>query len=115
MAPSPTVVTHFKDLAVDDEVRDAIEKHCARLAQEFQEVMRFEFTLVENGSGFAANGHVTGKNRDLSAQADGPALRSAAERALDKIERQLRKIHDKRIFSQRREAQKAPPKRKNPE
>jgi ribosome-associated translation inhibitor RaiA len=32
---------------------------------------------------------------------------------LDKIERQLRKVHDKRIFSLRREAQRDPPKRRN--
>jgi hypothetical protein len=35
----------------------------------------------------------------------------AAEKLLVKVERQLRRVHDKRIFVQRREAQRHPPKR----
>ena len=37
----------------------------------------------------------------------------AADKVLDKIERQLRTLHDKRIFSQRREAQRDPPKKRS--
>ena len=112
MSDSPSVVTHFKDLTIDEEVREVVERHCAQLAREFHEVMSFELTLEQDGAGFTAHGRVTGKNRDLSAQADGPALRGAAERLLDKLQRQLRKLHDKSVYAQRREAQKVPPKRK---
>jgi ribosomal subunit interface protein len=113
MAERPTVVTTFKDLDADERVRDAIEKRCARLADEFREVTRFEITLAEDGAGFAVHGHVTGKGRDVGAQAEAKDLGPAADRLLDKVERQLRKFHDKQIFSQRREAQRDPPKKKN--
>jgi ribosome-associated translation inhibitor RaiA len=35
----------------------------------------------------------------------------AVDAVLDKVKRQLRKAHDKRIFAQRRDAQRHPPKR----
>ena len=113
MAERPTVVTTFKDLDANESVRDAIEKRCARLAGEFREVTRFEITLAEDGGGFSVHGHVTGKGRDVDAQAEATDLGPAADRLLDKVERQLRKFHDKEIFSQRREAQRDPPKKKS--
>lgn len=112
MAESPTVVTTFKDLEADERVRETIEKRCTQLAQEFPEVTRFEINLAEDGAGYAVHGHVTGKGRDVGAQADASELAPAADRLLEKLERQLRKSHDKQIFAQRREAQRDPPKRK---
>jgi ribosomal subunit interface protein len=113
MAERPTVVMTFKDLPADEHLRDAIEKRCAHLADEFREVSRFEITLAEDGGGYTVHGHVTGKGGDLGAQAGATQLAPAADRLLDKVERQLRKFHDKRIFTQRREAQRDPPKKKN--
>jgi ribosomal subunit interface protein len=112
MAERPTVVTTFKDLPTDERVRETIEKRCTQLAEEFPEVTRFEISLAEDGSGYAVHGHVTGKGRDLGAQAEASALAPAADRLLEKVARQLRKFHDKQIFAQRREAQRDPPKRK---
>jgi len=113
MGEHSTVVT-FKELSADERVREAIEKRGARLAEEFQEITRVEVTLSEDGAGFAAHGHVTGKGSDVGAQAEATDLGAAADRLLDKLERQLRKHHDKRIFSQRRTERRDPHKKRDP-
>ncbi len=113
MTDRPTVVTTFKDLESDERLRETIERRCAQLADEFQEVTRFEITLTEDGSGFSVHGHVTGKGRNVGAQAEASELAPATDRLLDKVERQLRKVHDKQIFSQRRDAQRHPVKKSN--
>ncbi len=112
MADQLVVVVHFKDLSTDEELRDAIQARCEEFAREFHELARCEVNLEEAGAGFLAHGHVTGKNTDVATHATADTLRPAVDRVLDKIERQLRKQHDKRIFAQRREAQRDPPKRK---
>ena len=112
MAERPVVVTTFKDLPADERVRETIEKRCTQLAQEFPEVSRFEISLAADGSGYTVHGHVTGKGRDVGAQAEATELLPAADRLLEKLARQLRKFHDKQIFTQRREAQRDPPKKK---
>jgi ribosomal subunit interface protein len=112
MTERPSVLVHTKDLDVEEDVRTSIEKRCAHLAEEFREVARFEITISENGAGFLVNGHATGKNTDVATHADASQPGPAADRVLDKIEKQLRKVHDKRIFAQRRDAQRDPPKRR---
>jgi ribosome-associated translation inhibitor RaiA len=106
VAENPMVLVSFKDIEHDEPTRDAIHKRCEALAAEFHEVTRFEITLLQDGVGFAGHGHVTGKREDVGAQATAKELLPAAEGLLDKLERQLRKHHDKRIFAQRREAQR---------
>ncbi len=108
-----TVVT-FKELSADERVREAIEKRCAHLAEEFQEITRVEVTLSEDGAGYTVHGHVTAKGSDVGAQAEASDLGAAADRLLDKLERQLRKHPDKRIFTQRRTARRDPPKKRDP-
>jgi ribosomal subunit interface protein len=112
MAGRLTVVVHFKDLSSDDELRESIEKRCENLARDFHEISHCEIRLEEDGAGFVAHGHVTGKGTDVATQAGASELGPAVDRVLDKVERQLRRVHDKRIFSQRRDAQRDPPKRK---
>jgi ribosomal subunit interface protein len=107
-----TLVTNFKDMSSDEDVRDAIEKRCQHVSAEFQEIVRIEITLTPDGVGFTAHGHVTGKNTDIATHASSTKLLLAAEKLLDKVERQLRRVHDKRIFAPRREAQRKPAKRK---
>ena len=111
MTEGSPVVVHFKDLPSSERVRTVIESRCEQFASEFQEVMRFEITLTQMGTDVEAHGHATGKNTNVVTQASGKNPRAAADQVLDKIEKQLRKIHDKRIFAQRREAQRNPPKR----
>jgi ribosomal subunit interface protein len=115
MTEQPIVVISFKDLPVDERVRETIEKRSQHLGVEFREITRIEITLSEDGPGYTVHGHVTGKNTDVGTHAVASELAPAADRMLDKIEKQLRRVHDKRIFSQRRDARKDPPKRKNPE
>jgi ribosomal subunit interface protein len=114
MAERPTVVTTFKDIPADESVRDLIEKRCEHFADEFHELHRMEVSLAEDGQGFTAHGHFPCKGHDVGAQSAGGELGPAVDKLLDKIERQLRTHHDKRIFSQRRDAQKHPPKKRTP-
>lgn len=111
MASEPTVVIHFKDVPSSEKVREAMEDRCAHLTSEFEEATRFEISFSPHGTDVEAHGHATGKNTNVATQATGKNLRAAGDQVLEKIERQLRKNHDKRIFSQRRDAQRHPPKR----
>ena len=115
MSPDSPIVVHFKEVPNSEKVREAIESRCDQLAAEFEEVTRFEISLSPYGNDIEANGHATGKKTNVATQATGKNLRVAADQVLDKIERQLRKNHDKRIFSQRRDAQRNPAKRVAPE
>ena len=111
MALAPPVVVHFKEVPNSEKVRRSIEARCEQLASEFEEVARFEITFAPLGAEVEAHGHATGKNTNVATHASGKNMRAAADGVIEKIERQLRKIHDKRIFSQRREAQRHPAKR----
>ena len=115
MTQSPTVIVHSKDLAVEleESVKNSIERRCEHLAEAFREVTRFEITFNGAGAGYDVHGHATGKNTDVATHAKASDPGPAADMVLDKIEKQLRRVHDKRIFSQRREAQRDPPKRRN--
>jgi ribosomal subunit interface protein len=109
----PTLVISFKDLPTDEPLREAVERRCLHIAGEFPEITRIEVTLAEDGSGFSAHGHVhvAGKNAAVNTQAEASEMGHAADRLLDRVEKQLRRFHDKRIFTLRREAQKHPPKK----
>ena len=112
MTSNPSVVVHFKDVEVDDQVRLSIERRCDQMAGEFPELDHIELTVLEDGAGVSVHGHATGKNTDVATHAQAGDARPASDQVLDRIERQLRKGHDKRIFSQRREARRDPPKRR---
>ncbi len=105
--PDPNVLVSFKDISTSERVRATVEDRCARLAEEFPETTKFEITLTPDGDGYSAHGHVTGRHTDVAGHADGSQLGEAADRMLDKLERALRKVHDKKIFKGRREAKKA--------
>ena len=111
MTEKPNVVIHFKEVEHDEPLKDSIEKQCQLLADNFHEITRIEVSLEESAAGFTAHGHMTGKGIDVATQSEASQLAPAVDLVFDKIERQMRKIHDKRIFSQRREAQRDPPKR----
>ena len=113
MTDNPSVVIHFRDVEQDEPLREFIEKKSQNLGNEFREVSKIEISLAPNGAGFIANGHVTGKGTDIATQVKASELTPAVDSVFDKVERQLRKHHDKRIFSKRREAQRAPAKRVN--
>jgi ribosome-associated translation inhibitor RaiA len=105
MSQTPTVVISFKDMDGNEDLREKIEKGCAALAAEFPETTRFEITLAPDGVGHTAHGHVTGRATEVAAHADAIEVAHAADRVLDLLEKLLRKVHDKHVFAQRREAQ----------
>jgi len=111
MTKNPSVVIHFREVEQDEPLREFIEKKGEHLGNEFREVSKIEISIGPNGAGFIANGHVTGKGTDIATQVKASELTPAVDSVFDKVERQLRKHHDKRIFAQRREAQRAPAKR----
>ena len=111
MAQTTPVLVHFKDMDSSERILKSIEKRCEQLRDEFHEVARFEITVSEEGAGYSVQGHVTGKNTDIGTHAKAGDAGPAADALLDKIERQLRRIHDKRIYAQRRDARRDSPKR----
>lgn len=119
MAATPTVVISAKDVPTDeperrallDDVRERIEQSCRALAEEFPETTRFEIILSTDGLSYAAHAHVTGRSTEVAPQATATDLRAAADQLMDRVEKQLRRLHDKRIFTPRREAMLNNPKR----
>ena len=106
MTQRSSVVIHFGEVEHNEQLRENIESQCERLTQEFPEITKIEIGLTANGVGFEAHGHVTGKGIDIATAATASALPPATDLVFNKAERQLRKIHDKRIFTQRREARR---------
>jgi ribosome-associated translation inhibitor RaiA len=119
MKDRPQVVFHERDVELDREVdasiRSAIDRRCEHLAEEFREVAKFELTLEAEGAGFRVHAHATGKHTDVATHADAAEPGPAVDKALEGLAKQLRKQHDKRIFAQRRDAQRDPPKRRSGE
>ncbi len=107
----PAVVVSFKDMDTSDKVRDMVETRCLAFAEEFPETTKYEIILSPDGSGHTAHGHVTGRGTDVASHASGHEVGEAANKLLDKLERALRRTHDKKIFKNRRDAQKADLKR----
>jgi ribosome-associated translation inhibitor RaiA len=107
MAQDADVIVRFKDFATNDEIKGILEARCRHLAQEFPETSHYELTLSLDADDVSAHAHVTGRRTQVAAHAKSDDLRQAGERALDKLERELRREHDKRIFAPRREAQRA--------
>lgn len=111
MTERRSVMIRFKDVENDDAVREALERRCHVMGETFPETMRLELTFQPNAGTIEAHAHATGKATNVAAHASAPELRPAGERALDRLERELRREHDKRIFKNRRTAQKATGKR----
>lgn len=102
-----SVLIHFRDVQTDEAVKEHLTARCHQLANEFPETAHFELTLEHEHGHVRAHGHVTGKNTDAAAHSppiDG--LRAAGDSLLDKLHTELRKHHDKRIFTERRREQK---------
>ena len=89
-----------------DELRERIEARGQALAKEFPEVTHLELSVSANGASYEASAHVTGKDTEVACHADASDVEPAADKLLDRVRQQLRRTHDKRIFSHRRDAQK---------
>jgi ribosome-associated translation inhibitor RaiA len=108
---NPVIAVNFKDMPVDENVREDVEGRCRALAEEFPELTHVEVTLTPDGVGFASSGRVTGKSTEVASHTAGGEPGHAADRLLDTLRHQLRRSHDKRIFARRRAAQLQNPKR----
>ena len=106
-----TVVISFKDLETDETLRETVEKRCRTLASEFPKSTRYEITISPEGSGHVTHARVSGGSIHLDTHGSAIEMGLAADKALEKVEHQLRRIHDKRLFARRRAAKKANPKR----
>ena len=107
MAQDAGVIVRFKDFANNLEVREILEARCHHLAEEFPETSHYELTLSLDSDDVSAHAHVSGKHTQFASHASASDMRQAGELAIDKLERELRREHDKRIFAPRREAQRA--------
>ena len=101
------VIVHFKGLEEHTELQEAVEKRCLHLADEFAETDLYEVSISPDANDLTAHAKVTGKQTSVSSHATAPDPQQAADAALDRLERELRKDHDKRIFAPRREARRA--------
>ncbi len=111
MAAAPTITITVRDLELDADAREAIEARCRDLAREFPETTHFEITVSQDADQPVAHAHVTGKGTDVAAHASNAEPSRAADQMLNQVQKQLRRVHDKRIFSRRREGRRNPPKK----
>ncbi len=103
MTLSRNTVVNFKDVPTSPAVRSFVEERCEQLAEEFPEELRFEVTIIPEGDGFTAHGHVKGRDIDVAANHDWEEeAGKAADQLIEKLHSQLRKNHDKKIFNARR-------------
>lgn len=107
MVDKALVSISFKDLETDQRVREALGARCRRLTEKFPETTRFEITLASDGADCTAHGRVTGKDTEVATQATAMELAQAADRLVERMERRLRRGHEKRVLGRRREAQRA--------
>ncbi len=105
------VTIHFKDMGVEEEVKEATARRCQELGTEFPELTHLEVTIEPDGEGFYVGSHATGKSIEVATHANAAESAPAMVRSLDKLRQQLRRSHDKRIFAHRRQAQHHHPRR----
>jgi len=98
---------HFHDVPHSDEIKQECERLVDSLQQEFPETSKFEVSLNHTGEEHETHMHVTGKDLEVAAKANGRELRDSIAEAFERLRRQLRKHHDKQIFARRRGAQRS--------
>jgi len=102
-----SVLIHFRGMATNEALKEHLESRCQQLAAEFPETTHYEITLEPDSDAMKAHGHVVGKGTNTAAHANGVAdAKAAGDALLDKLHTELRREHDKRIFTQRRKEQK---------
>jgi ribosome-associated translation inhibitor RaiA len=111
MSALPKVLVHQRDVHIGAYLLESIERRCASIADEFSEASRFELSFENHGMSVRGRAHAVGRKTDLSTHAEASEPGIVVDRVLDKIERQLRRVHDKRIFGRRRNARKNPVKK----
>ena len=104
MHEAPRVVIHHGDVHIGERLLESIERRCSALAAEFNEAKRFELSFEPRGAGVRGQLHATGSHTDVATHAEAEEVGIVTDRVFEKIERRLRRVHDKRIFARRRDA-----------
>lgn len=112
MTQELTITIRFKDIEHDDATHDELERRLRHLAETFPETTHCELGLSTDALDIRAHVLVRGRGIDLAAHAAARDPRAAGDAAIDKLERELRKVHDKRIFSRRRSARSSDTRRR---
>jgi ribosome-associated translation inhibitor RaiA len=97
----------FQDTPHSDSVKEECERWAGDLQDEFPEVTKFEVTLTQTGGEHDVHVHSTGKDLGLAARSADRDQRLAIEEAFEKLRRQLRRHHDKQIFTHRRDGKQS--------
>ena len=112
MTHQPTIEIHWRNLPIENEVRESLTRRCEHLANKFSGAESFELSLESEGNEIECHGHVAGRRTRLAAHSSGTgSTRQAAEAVLKKLETEMRRQRDKRTFGARRKAQKTRSKR----
>ena len=94
---------HFHDgLPHSKRLQADCERHTRELQGEFPETHKFEVACARSGERYEVHVHVTGKEGEVVASATHWVLHEGVQQAFSKVQRQLRKRHDKRIDARRR-------------
>jgi ribosome-associated translation inhibitor RaiA len=100
---------HFQDLPHSDFLHAKCRVQASQLQSEFPEVLRVEVTHTHSGDARSTHVHATGRNLDVASAATSRSARESVQEAFGRLQRQLRKHHDKVIYNRRREAREARP------
>ena len=93
---------HFQDVPHSEAIREECEQLASSLREEFPETSKCEVTVTHTGDEKELHLHITGKDIDIAARARARDLRETMVDAFDRVRKQLRRRHDKQIFSRRR-------------
>ncbi len=91
-----------EELPRSNAVREQCEQAASALQDEFPEVTSFDFKVAQDGERHEVHVHVVGRQIDCVASAKHRDVRDALHEAVERARKQLRKHHDKQIFSRRR-------------
>ncbi len=97
---------HFHGVSHDDDIKQSCQRLAESLKDEFPETSKFEVSLSHTGEEHETHMHVTGKELEIAATASGRELRDSIAEAFERVRRQLRKRHDKQIYTRRRDGQR---------
>ena len=95
---------HFHDLPHSNFLEETCQRMSQELQDEFPEMVKVEVTHTQSGLQRETIVHVTGKDIDLASTAQSKDSRESVSEAFERLRRQLRKHHDKQIFTRRRHA-----------
>ena len=101
---------HFQDVPHSDQTKGECEALAQGLQDEFPDVEKTEVTISHARDAYSTHLHVIGKHISINSSANSRELAETLTEAFTKAHTQLRKHHDKVVFSRRRDAQKTSPK-----